>query len=138
MLHIESVQSTASDAITSRLTANSLTEKQFSSAVFDVMTQQSVMNGSFVIDNQVITIAKTASGSFVVTTPAQGAATEKVVTLTYTGLVENSSLTHNVDASDTNVTASAGTIMLGVTQGGAVTLQMTLGISLENKTQTYE
>jgi Big-like domain-containing protein len=135
ILHIEGVQSTDNDATTSSLTANNLTEKQFSSSAFDVMTQQSVMNGSFVINNQVSTIAKTASGSFVVTTPAQGAATEKAVTLTYTGLVENSSLTHNVDASDTNVTTSAGTIMLGVTQGGAVTLQMTLGISLEDKTQ---
>jgi hypothetical protein len=135
MLHIEGVQNTDNNAITSRLRANNLTEKQFSSAVFDVMTQQSVMNGSFISDNQVITMTKSASGSFVVTTPAQGAVLEKVVTLEYTGLVENSSVTHNVDASDTTVTASTGMVTLGVSQGGTSTFQLTLAISLEDRMQ---
>ncbi len=135
ILHFESVMSTDNDTNTSRLTSTNLTEKQFSSAVFDVMTQQSVMNGSFVSDDQVITIAKTASGSFVVTTPAQGLVPEKAVTFEFTGLVEQTSLAHNADASDTKVTTSTGTITLGVTQGGTSLLQMTLGINLEDRTQ---
>jgi hypothetical protein len=134
LLHIVGVQSTDNDATTSRLTANNLTEKQFSSPVFDVLTQQSVMNGSFVNDNQVVTTTKSASSSFVVTTPA-GVVPEKVVTLEFTGLIEESNLTHNTDASDTNVTAATGTVTLRVVQGGTSTFQLTLGISLEDRMQ---
>jgi Big-like domain-containing protein len=135
LLHIEGVQSTDTDAGTSRLTANNLAENKFSSAAFDVMTQRSVLNGSFSNDNQVNTMARTASGSFAVTTPA-GTGPEKVTTLGFTGLVQAGSVTHNADSTDTTATTSTGTLTLGVVQGGTGTLQLTLGIGLEDRMQT--
>ncbi len=133
-LHIESVRSTDNNGVTSTLVAKALTEKTFSAVDLAVMTKIAVMDGEFISDNQVVRGAKSSTGTFVVTTPAQGAVAEKVETFNYNGLVETSTFTHNADGSDTAVTTTQGSFSVTSATGGNTTFKLDLALNLKDET----
>ena len=133
-LHIESVKSTDNNGVTSTVIAKALTQKTFSAADFAVLTQTSVMDGSFISDNQVTAGANSSTGTFVVTTPAQGAVPEKVATFNYDGLVVQSTFTHNADGTDTTATTTKGSFSVSSTTGGNPTFKLDLALNLTDVT----
>jgi hypothetical protein len=137
VLHIEQFMSTENDGVASTVVATGLTIMQFTAtpvADFAVMTQKSVMDGTFISDDQVVRGANFADGSFVVTTPAQGIIPEKVELFEFDGLEEDRTLTHNPDLTNTTVTTTKGTFKATATSGGAVISQVTVALDLAENT----